>query len=67
MDTLKRNNLSHCFKQTRQIGDFLPAFISFDSDFFEDIQLSTLYDRIDEMPVDEFPLCESSPNQTKEL
>ena len=59
MDTLTRNNLSHCFKRTRQVGEFLPAFISFKSDFFEDIQLTTLYNRIDEMQFEEFPFCKS--------
>ena len=62
MDTLTRNNLSHCFKRTRQVGEFLPAFISFKSDFFEDIQLTTLYDRIDEMQFEEFPFCKSLTN-----
>ena len=62
METLTRNNMDHCFKPFRQVGEFLRAFISFESDNFYDIQLSTLYNRINEMPVDELPVCESLRN-----
>ena len=59
IETLARNNKSHCFNATRQVGDYLPAFISLKSGPFEDIQLTEVYDRIDEMTIEELPICKN--------
>ena len=59
IETLAQNNKSHCFNATRQVGDYLPAFISLKSGPFEDIQLTEVCDRIDEMTIEELPICKN--------
>ena len=57
MENLRQNNQSHCFNRTRQVGDFLPAFIYLKNGPLEEVQLTEAYDRIDELTFEELPTC----------